>query len=176
MRKIISVIIICLFYSCNKKEAVFAPNFTDFIFVNLSLQENISLKFTGNDTLYFQKRLPDLPLENYIVVINKQDRDSLTLKINKLDLAKYESIYAQSAGDNSQVFILNKDGRSKSVCIIEGSGPEEMIRFGNWLNKLESKYKRIKTTEYIHFWNLQKVVPPPFPPSKLKKVRFIKSK
>jgi len=174
MRTIISCLIICVFCSCNKKEEVLVPNFTDFILVNLNLKENTSLKFNGSDTLYFQKRLPDAPLANYILIINKQDRDSLISGINKLNFVKYESIYAQSASDNSQVFILNKDGKSKSVCSIEGNGPIEMIRLGNWLNKWAAKHKHIKTKEYIHFWDLPNVVPPPFPPSQVKKIKFIK--
>ena len=175
MKNIFSFIIICFFYSCNKKAQVIIPNFKSFIFVDLNLQENTSVKFTGKDTLYIQKRLPDIPVENYVSVLNNQDRDSLTSRINKLNLEKNKSIYAQTDSDNTQVFILNKNKKTKSVCIIGKNGPIEINRFGDWLNKFTAKHKRIKTKEDKDFWDLENSVPPPFPPSKLKHIIFKKS-
>ncbi|TPG42083.1 hypothetical protein [Flavobacterium pectinovorum] len=175
MKNITAFFILFFFYSCNKKAEVFIPNFTDFIFVDLNLQENTSIKFTGKDTLYIQKRMPDLPLENYILILNEQDRDSLISRINKLNLEEKQSIYAQTESDSSQVFILNKHEKTKSVSIIGKSGPTEVNSFGDWISKFEAKQKRIKTKENIHFWNLKNTVPPPWPPSKIKHITFKKS-
>jgi hypothetical protein len=174
MKKIFLVFTVAFFSSCDKEREIVAPNFTDFVYVNFNLRQNTSLKFSGTDTLFLQKRFPEEPVGNFIAILDKQDRDSLIRKINDLHFEKYKAKYFQEKIEdgNSQVFALNKGKKTKSVFIHGRTCPLEINDFGVWLKRFESKQKFIKTKEYIHFWDLGNLVAPPPPPPVVKKIIF----
>ena len=101
MKKLVICMSFFFLCSCNKGTKDLTPNFKAFIYVNLNLRENNSLKFTGSDTLFLQKRFPEEPVGNYIAILNKQDKDSLIKRINKLNLKKYSPNYIQNVDDGN---------------------------------------------------------------------------
>ncbi|SEA66693.1 hypothetical protein SAMN05443667_10713 [Flavobacterium gillisiae] len=142
------------------------PNFKDFIYVNFNLRENSSLKFNGSDTLYLQKRFPEEAVGNFIAVLNRQDKDSLIEKINKLNFKKYEPTYIQKyiEDGNSQIFIINRNEKTESIYIHGSTPPSKINALGNWVENLQSRLQFVKTDEYIHFSNIENIVTPPPPP------------
>lgn len=173
MKKLVISMSFFFLFSCNKGTKDLTPNFKTFIYVNLNLRENNSLKFTGRDTLYLQKRFPEEPVGNYIAILNKQNKDSLIKRINKLNLKKYSPNYIENIDDgNSQVFIISRNKKPKSIYIHGRIGPLEIKDFGSWFEKLESELRFIKTKEYITFWNIENIVPPPPPPPIVKNIKF----
>jgi hypothetical protein len=173
MKKLVVSMSFFIFFSCNKETKDLTPNFKAFIYVNLNLRENNSLKFSGSDTLYLQKRFPEEPVGNYIAILNKQDKDSLIKRINKLNLKKYSPNYIENIADgNSQVFIISRNKKPESIYIHGRIGPSEIKDFGSWFEKLQSELKFIKTKEYITFWNIENIVPPPPPPPIVKNIKF----
>jgi hypothetical protein len=174
MKKLVITLSIFIFFSCNKETTDLTPNFKDFIYVNLNLRETNSLKFSGNDTLYLQKRFSEQPDEHYIAILNRQIRDSLIKRINKLNFKKYKPNYiAQNIADeNSQVLIICRNKKPEFISINEKIGPSEIRAFRNWFEKFENELKFVKTKEYIHFWNNKNIVPAPPPPKIVKNIKF----
>jgi hypothetical protein len=173
MKKFVISMCFLIFFSCNKETKDLTPNFKAFIYVDLNLRENNSLKFIGSDTLYLQKRFPEEPVGNYISILNKQDKDSLIKRINKLNFKKYSPNYIENIVDgNSQVFIISRSKKPESIYIHGSTGPSEIKDFGSWLENLESELKFIKTKEYITFWNIENIVAPPPPPPIVKNIEF----
>jgi len=174
MKKLVILMSFFILFSCNKGTKDLTPNFKAFIYVNLNLRENNSLKFTGSDTLYLQKRFPEEPIGNYIAILNKQDKDSLIKRINDLNFKKYSPNYIEKniEDGNSQVFIISRNKKPESIYIHGRIGPSEIKAFGSWFEKLESELKFIKTKEYITFWNIENIVPPPPPPPMVNNIKF----
>jgi hypothetical protein len=174
MKKLVFTMSIFIFLSCNKETKNLTPNFKDFIYVNLNLRETNSLKFSGNDTLYLQKRFSEKPDENYIAILNRQVKDSLIKRINKLTFEKYKPNYiAQNIDDeNSQVLIICRNKKPEFISINEQIGPLEIRAFRSWLEKSKTELKFVKTKEYVHFWNNKNIVPAPAPPKIVKNIKF----
>lgn len=164
MKKLIIMSILILF-SCKNENPKLTANFKDFFYINLNLTETNSLKFSGNDTLYLQKSFSEKPDEHYIVILNRQVKDSLINRINALSFEKYEPNYI--GGVNKQVLIICRNKKPEFISIDEKNGSSEIRTFKNWLEKLENELKFIKTKENTHFWNNKNIVPAPPPPKKV---------
>ena len=173
MKKLVIFILIFMVFFCSKETKNLMPNFDDFIYVNLNLKETNSLKFSGNDTLYLQKRFPEKPDEYYFTIINSQLKDSLIKRINKLTFEKYKPGYISqnTEGENLQFLIICRNEKPEFVSVSEKNEPSEIRTFRIWLKKLKTEVKFIKRKEYINFWNNKNILVPP-PPPIVKDIKF----
>ena len=156
------IIIIIIFTSCQHKEE---KVFDDFIFSSAGLHYDYSMKFSNNDTVYFQKRFPE-PIENYYSLIEKNDRIQLDRFINKLDFTKYDTIYAQEnlMDGGSLLFNITKQKENNWLFIYGHKAPKEILTFATWLNGFKEKQKLNRSLKDIDFGNLRYILPPPPPP------------
>jgi hypothetical protein len=176
MKKLL-ILLILIFISCKNENLKFTANFNDFFYINLNLTETNSLKFSGNDTLYLQKRFSEKPDEHYIAILNRQVKDSLIERINKLNFKNYKPNYIKENVDdeNSQVLIICRNKKPEFISINEKIGPSKIKAFKSWFEKFKNELKFVKEKENFNFWNNENIVPAPPPPKKVKNIEFKKS-
>ena len=164
MKKLILGIVVIL-TSCQKKEN---KPFDDFVFSSSGLHHDFSLKFSNNDTVFFQKRFPK-PVENYYAILNNSDNKTLDSLFEKLNFEKYDTIYAQENlyDGGSLLFNATKKNKKHWVFIYGHKGPKELFNFSIWLRNFKEKQKFKSTTKATDFGDLKYILPPPPPPPKV---------
>jgi hypothetical protein len=151
--------------SCSKKEEIKPFPFDDFVFSYENLAQSNSIKFTKNDTVYFQKRFPD-PIENSFAILEKADRDKLNKLLQEINFTKFDSVYRQENLEDGQSYLINilDKGKNRWIYLYGDAIPKELEIFIDSLGKIKAKLKFIPTNKVVDFGDLKYILPPPPPP------------
>lgn len=168
MKRLISVIVLFIFFGCKKEEKNDFP-FDSFIFSYAGENYDNSIKFTKSDTVFLQRRFPS-PKENFYAIINNEEKIKLNKFLQTINFKKFDSIYFQERLQDGTSYLINisKNGKNQMIHIYGDNAPEELYNFIDSLGKFKPKLKFLPTKKIIDFGNLSSILPPPPPPIKTK--------
>jgi len=179
--KIVLILLFSAFISCSKKEKDNNQfKYFDFSFSN-TFETCFSIKVSPNDSVYIREHWNvhdiwdstnvNIPKgeTNYIALISKNDRKTLSELISKTQLKKYDYIYSENYSDGQFYrFYFDKDSIKKSIFIhsYKNDVPKELDSLAKWIYTWKKRVRLIKTNKKLDFFSSQYVLPPPPPPSK----------
>lgn len=173
---IMPLLMLFIIISCKKSnsEEKIIPNFKSFTYCYNDIRSNNLIKFTGNDTIFLQRRFPEEQEGNYYVVLEKRDKDWLNIFLNNLNLKVYDSIYDSSDVEDgyNETFIINRIGSERGVFISNRIGPIEFKELSDWLRNLKKNSIFIATKKVIDFNKPERFYLPPPPPPKVTYVNY----
>lgn len=164
MKYILLAITCLLLLSCFKTEKKELP-FDSFVYSFSAQHLDYSVKFTENDTVYFQKRHPS-PLTNYFSIMKSYQKDSLIALINKLEYSKYDTIYNQDNIVDAEgfKFYTVKNGKENSIYVYGSKAPKELYEYAEKLNNFTKQFDFKPYNKSVDFGNLKNIELPTPPP------------
>ena len=122
-------------FSCSKTEKKEQP-FDSFVYTYTAMTMSYSIKFTGNDTVYFLKRYPEPQTVSYAILKDNQSNNLIAL-IKKIDFSKYKTDYTdKSISDAAGIrFDIKEDNQAKSISIYGNTAPKELYDYATEFNE-----------------------------------------
>src|SRR5690606_27617356 len=100
MKNTILIFLIITITSCKENDAKnISPNFDSFIYANANIRLNNVIKYSRNDTLFVQNRVPEENVGTYYSILKKDDKDYSINFIKNLTLEECKSHYTKNVAD-----------------------------------------------------------------------------
>lgn len=167
MRNLLYLFLV-VFASCERQVEGEKAGFDSFVFSSTALHSDYSVKFTGSDTIYLERRFPN-PTERFYGVITKSQKDSVHQVISEINFAKYDSIYDEYkinglVDGGGYKFYLENGPEKKWIYVYGDIAPEEIYRLASFFESLKEKQKFCPTTKKVDFGDLNHILLPEPPP------------
>jgi hypothetical protein len=159
MKKLISVIIIVLLSSCEKKKESCYTNFT---YSKGNIKMFYHLKFNSSDTVYYLDKYPFEPKGLNYFVLEENEKKILDSLICKLKFPVKDSVLINNGIHDGTTIAFSID--NKRLMLHGHKGPKEFWKFEEWMNYLLSHKQLIPIERKVKFDEFDKMFPVPPPP------------
>jgi len=158
MKKLISIIILVLFCSCEKEKESCYTNFT---YSKGNIKTSYRLNFNSSDTVYYLNYYPYGKKGLYYFVLEQNEKKILDSLICEFKFPIKDSVFSNNQIEDGTTIAFSID--NKRLMLHGGKGPEEFWKFEEWINHLQS-YKQFKSIDRkIKFDKFDKMFPVPLP-------------
>jgi hypothetical protein len=158
MKKLVSIIILVLFCSCEKEKKSCYTNFT---YSKGNIKTIYRLKFNSSDTVYY---LNDNPFRQKILnyfILEQNEKKILDSLICEFKFPIKDSVFSNNQIEDGTTIAFSID--NKRLMLHGGKGPKEFWEFEEWIDHLQS-YKQFKPIDReITFDEFDKMFPVPPP-------------
>lgn len=124
-----------LLISCSKTEKKM-QSFDSFVYTYSAMTMSYSVKFTGNDTVYFMRRYPEPQTISYAIMKDAQ-KENIAALIQKIDFTKYKTEYNdKSISDAAGIkFDIKKNNQARIINIYGNTAPKELYGYATNFNE-----------------------------------------
>jgi hypothetical protein len=158
MKKLVSIIILVLFCSCEKEKKSCYKNFT---YSKGNIKTSYRLKFNSSDTVYYLDYYPFGKKGLHYFVLEQNEKKILDSLICEFKFPIKDSVISNNQIEDGTTIAFSID--NKRLMLHGGKGPKEFWKFEEWMDNLQ-KYKQLKPIDKkIKFDEFDKMFPVPPP-------------
>jgi len=158
MKKLISIIILVLFCSCEKEKESCYTNFT---YSKGNIKTSYRLKFNSSDTVYYLNYYPYGKKGLYYFVLEQNEKKILDSLICEFKFPIKDSVLLNDRINDGTTIAFSID--NKRLMLHGNEGPKEFWKFEKWMDYLQSSKQLQPTKRKIKFDTFERMLPVPPP-------------
>lgn len=156
MKKLISIIILVLFCSCEKESC-----YKNFTYSEGNIKTIYRLKFNSSDTVYYLNDNPFQQKRLSYFILERDEKKILDSLVCKFKFPIKDSVISNNLIVDGTTIAFSID--KKRLMLHGDKGPKEFWKFEKWISNLQ-KYKQLKSInreiEFDEFDNMFPIPPP----------------
>lgn len=159
MKKLISIIILVLFCSCEKKKESCFKNFT---YLKGNIKTSYRLRFNSSDTVYYLNYYPSGKTGLHYFMLKQNERKKLDSLICNFKFPIKDSVQLNNYITDGTTIAFSID--KKRLMLHGDKGPEGFWYFEKWIDYLQTQKQLKPTNRKIKFDDFDTMLPRIPPP------------